>query len=207
MWHYIINHGQHLALWCQDKLHTTSKEDLQQIFKHGITVTDDPFEKAGYYYLWQALAFRGIVQKSGGLCDYIIQPNGDAYYKRTIVRRLTFFKEMYDFYNPNLTVGCGDFEETLAKHPDLFAYCDPPYPVVKGNCRFYNDEKTADFPHERLQRVLSNRKPPWLLSNNDHEITRDLYPQSEFNWHYQSWNQSNSVDNVTTNEVLITPKD
>ena len=208
IWKYIIKDGERLACFCQDKLNTLKHEELVEIFRFNVEITDDPFEKAGYFYLWQALAFRGILIKSGHLCNYTIKEDGEAYYVATdTLRRLTFFKEMAEFYNPNLSVGEGDFEETLGKHPDLFAYLDPPYPVIKGVNTLYNMEKTEKFDHERMARVLKARNTGWLLSYNNTQIIRDLYPKTQFNWHFQEWHQGNSVSKKATNEVLISPKD
>ena len=207
IWKYIIEDGERLACWCQDKLNTTSREELMEIFKFNVEITDDEFEKAGFFYLWQALTFRGIISKSGHISNYIVKDDGEGHYiSQHQERRLTHFKEMAEFYNPNLTVGHGDFEETLGKHPDLFAYLDPPYPIVKGCNTLYNMEKSEKFDHRRLANILKKRMASWVLSYNDHEITRDLYPKSKFNWHYQDWSQGNSVTGVTTNEVIITPK-
>ena len=207
IWKYVIEDGERMACWCQDKMNTTSREELTEIFKFNVEITDDPFERACYFYLWQALSFRGIIVKSGTLSNYIVKDDGEAYYiSQHQDRRITFLKEMAEFHNPNLTVGQGDYEETLAKHPNMFAYLDPPYPVVRGVNTLYNMEKTDEFDHKRLAEVLRDRLSDWVLSYNNHEVTRDLYPKDKFDWHYQEWNQSNSVSKKAIDEVIITPK-
>ena len=202
LWSFILSDAERLTDWCEQKLHSTPREKLSETFRNGLDQYSD-FERAGYYYLWQALSFRGIIGKAGTLAKYGINENGDAFYKAAC-RRLTFFGPMRSFYSPNLSVGNADFEDSLNNHSEIFAYCDPPYPSDKKNFTLYDKEKTHLFDHERLARVLHQRNGNWLLSYNDHPLIHELYPQSEFQWYFQDWHQGNSVKKRATDEVLIT---
>lgn len=71
----------------------------------------------------------------------------------------------------DLSVECIDYEELLARHPDLPAYLDPPYDCPN----LYLSEA---FDHERLARVLKGRKN-WVLSYNDTPRIRELYADCE----------------------------
>ena len=70
-----------------------------------------------------------------------------------------------------LDVGVADFAESLSRHPDLFAYCDPPYFKVGKDFYLTCD---GEFDHERLAGILKSRRN-WILSYNDCEVVRSLY--------------------------------
>ena len=99
-----------------------------------------------------------------------------------------------------LTVGCADFSESLAWHPTLFAYLDPPYFKVGKN--LYLTCKDG-FDHERLVGILNNR-PNWILSYNDCDVIRKLYVK------YPSISMAGrnfSTNRKTSMELLIFSQD
>lgn len=111
------------------------------------------------------------------------------------------------FHNPRISFSQADFRESLANHPNVFAYLDPPYPASSaayGDSPAYHE----DFPHDILAEVLHDRKAGWVLSYKNCPIVRDLYPQTQFQYDYPKWTQgskklSNAVD---CDEVIIRPK-
>ena len=70
-----------------------------------------------------------------------------------------------------LHVECMDYRDALDKHPDKFAYLDPPYVGVD----YYAGEVWDDADHAELASVLRDRESPWLLSYGDHPRIRELY--------------------------------
>ena len=107
------------------------------------------------------------------------------------------------FYNPNITFKCLDFETSLSKHEDKFAYLDPPYITSQ----FYygkNGHLHKNFDHERLAKVLKARKTPWVLSYNNCDKVKELYQGYRFE--YPIWLQSinhKEVGFASSNEILI----
>ena len=89
--------------------------------------------------------------------------------------RFRFTREMIDalrvFRAPTLTVECLDWREALDKHPNIFAYLDPPYPGISR--RLYVNHR--EFDHTALRDYLDHRKAPWALSLNDSPMTREMY--------------------------------
>lgn len=90
-----------------------------------------------------------------------------------------------------------DYETLLAQYPTDFAYLDPPYDVP-------NLYASDPFDHERLARVLRERKSKWLLCYNDTPRIRELYGDwcdiEPVSWAY-GMNASRK-----SNEVFITPR-
>lgn len=94
-----------------------------------------------------------------------------------------------------LTIDEGDYETQLARHPDTFAFLDPPYDVP-------NLYGSSQFNHERLAEVLRHRTAPWLLCYNDTPRIRELYDGCEIlsvSWSY-GMNASKK-----SNEIIIVP--
>ena len=203
-WKHIIQDGDKLAIWCRKTLLEKSRDELRQIFTSNYDGFDD-FERAGYHWLHMSLTYRGILTNGAHICYYDIV-NGNAMYRTSQGIRsslLTRFDRLETFYSPNLSVDYGDFEDTLDKHKDLFAYCDPPYPEAGKTLYGGSREYSSGFDHERLARVLDKREAPFLLSYNDKELIRELYPQDKYLWTYQDWYQRTSINRVVTDEVLI----
>jgi DNA adenine methylase len=78
---------------------------------------------------------------------------------------------------PNITVEQADFATSLSRHPDAFAYLDPPYLLSAAKSTLYGLRGGAhrDFDHIRLADVLRSRPGFWLLSYNNDEPVRRLY--------------------------------
>jgi len=96
----------------------------------------------------------------------------------------------------NLHLDECDYETQLAKHPETFAFLDPPYDVP-------NLYGSQTFDHDRLANVLRHRTSNWLLCYNDTPRIRSLYEGwttiLPVSWSY-GMNASKS-----SNEILISP--
>ena len=159
---------------------------------------------AAQWLILNNLSFRNKGSRHEQLMDVLIQPDGTPINILGHRFALIPYARITAFRNTLLTVGCLDFQEALAKHPDVFAYCDPPYPDTAchyGSDRTFHEE----FNHERLARILS-RRDKWVLSYNDVPQVRDLYPEHRYRWEAVKWNQMGIKHNYRGNDVVIQPK-
>ena len=206
-WKFIIKEGPKLANWCKTKLLSVTREELM------VEMNDKydswtKFEQAGYQWLKYTLSMQGVVRRKN-LVFYEVDDSGNAFYRNkdgTIGNKLTRFDKLQSFYNPLLTVEHSDYETSLAKYPKSFVYLDPPYFKMAGSTYGSSSEYDSKFDHERLAKVLTDRKTPFLLSYGDHEEIRKLYPEDKFDWTFQTWGQTNFTGKEVSNEVMIRPK-
>ena len=86
------------------------------------------------------------------------------------IKRLRYFS--YKSFRVNKM----SFEDSLVKHDDLLAYCDPPYMLDDGgDCLYGIDGKLhKSFNHNLLCEVLRERDK-WILSYNDCEGILIMY--------------------------------
>ena len=208
LWKYMLIDGSALAKWSRRALLRYSRYELIEIFRNKYEIAKNDFERAGYHWLRMSLTFRGIISPSGHICNYEIK-DGNAIYKTKngmTKTNLTKFDRLESFYNPNLIVNHDDFEDSLNRHPDMFSYCDPPYPEAGTWLYGGSEELDSLFDHKRLAQVLADRPGQFLLSYNDKQLVRDLYPQEEFRWQYQDWSQQTANHKPVDNEVLISKR-
>lgn len=89
--------------------------------------------------------------------------------------RFRFTRQMiYDLAHwraPGFSVDCLDWREALDRHPDLFAYLDPPYPNISRN--LYAGQR--EFNHPKFAEYLHCRQAPFAMSMGDAEYARALY--------------------------------
>ena len=165
----------------------------------------DSLDSAHRLLIMLNFCFNGNLRS--GFSNYVMHSNGNALQKNSGNKRLVKYDLIRDFHNPLMSVGHADFRESLARHPDVFAYCDPPYPEAHagyGNDRRYHE----DFPHEELADILHRRQSDWMLSYNNCATVRALYPEGEFDYAYPQWLQGskNQAGPDKCNEVLIRPR-
>ena len=131
---------------------------------------------ATLYYVFNRLSFVG--SPSNHVRDFRLR--FDGYYirdweDRKNGRRVFVNTEFWESC-PKLPVSVEnkDFKESLAKHPDIFAFLDPPYPNL--STRLYGDSREyhEDFDHHGLYDILKRRKQ-WGCCYNDVPFVRDLY--------------------------------
>ena len=145
----------------------------------------DRIERAAAFFTLNRSSYSGTTL-SGGMSP------GHPRFNESAIERLANFRQ------DNLTVKHADFKESLSKHPDHFLYLDPPY-ANGGKLYGKQGDMHEDFDHEGLADILRGRGR-WVLSYNDCERVRDLYPDNPFitpEWTYGMSTKKES------NEVLI----
>lgn len=137
---------------------TKIREELREESKYSIT-------NAAKFYAINRSSFSGATF-SGGWS----QRAAYARFTNSSVERVRNFKE------PNLSVKCEGFKESISKHPDTFLYLDPPYMLGKKSDKLYGDKGSthSGFDHDGLHSLLTKRSN-WVLSYNDCDDIRDLY--------------------------------
>ena len=129
-------------------------------------------DRAAVFYVLNRSSFSGSTLSGGMSPDH-------PRFTRSSIERLR------GFHNPNVSVEQLDFQESLAKYPDLFTYLDPPYRI---NSTLYGQKGSThrDFDHGGLFKVLKDRKS-WILSYNNCDEIKTLYgdfPQRSPEWIY-----------------------
>ena len=189
-WYHIFNYSKDMVTYVQRHLEHLDTDDCNQLASHfnqGIIKCD--FEGACIYWFLTWRCFRN-------------NPYMKSY--RKTKREIPYWR-ILNYHNNFLKIEQADFEESLNKHPNMFAYLDPPYPDVnqlygpKGDTEFH-----LSFDHERLAKVLYKRTTPWLLSYNDKPIIHELYPKDRFTWLPQTWFFSGNKGKIIQGEVMIT---
>lgn len=152
------------------------------------------------------LTFLYIGFRNGSATNFWVTDDGVPFYAHPNLkgRKLISYERIASFQNSMISVERLDFRESLARHPDVFAYCDPPYPDA-GSVYGTEAEHHEAFPHAELAEILHGRDN-WVLSYNNSETIQKLYPKSKFDWHYPKWRQSGKRHDLQGNEVIITPR-
>ena len=146
-------------------------------------------ERAAVYYVLNRSSFSGATLSGGMSPDH-------PRFTETSIERIRYF------HNPNIKVQQGDFEKSLAAHPNMFSYLDPPY-LIKSSLYGKKGDAHKEFDHEKLANLLRKRRQ-WIMSYNDCAEIRDLYQGLKIltpNWKYGM-----STDKISK-EVLIFSED
>ncbi len=147
-------------------------------------------DKAARFYILNRTAFMG----SDGQ-RYGVKKNEKTCISQEMLRLVS------DFELDNLWVTNMDFQESLANHPEAFAYLDPPYMLGRAKDKLYGNGKFhQDFPHDTLAEILEARPGPWVMSYNDCPWIRDRY--SRYRIETPKWNYTMSAT-TESNEVLV----
>ena len=160
------------------QLHT--RDSLMELIPN-FDAIDNDCEQAGLFYLLNKLSRGG--KTLGGWKPYVapyevidgepVRINGD---QRVNVFSQQILQSFIEARPLLLDVFCKPFEESLAMHPNCFAYCDPPYP--SEHTIYGEGYKTQFEGHQRLAGILNEREN-WLLSYNDHPTVDALYSDYE----------------------------
>tara|TARA_R110002074_G_scaffold161410_3_gene319179 strand:+ start:1666 stop:2667 length:1002 start_codon:yes stop_codon:yes gene_type:complete len=143
------------------------KEDFDKIRKE--LKEEDKFSvlNAAKFYAINRSSFSGATF-SGGWSRRAAY----ARFTNSSIERVKRFKE------PNITVKCKDFKESIPLHPDAFLYLDPPYMLASEEQeRLYgkSGDKHKGFDHKGLYDLLKGRDN-WLLSySGDGKAILDMY--------------------------------
>ncbi|GHU71032.1 hypothetical protein FACS189450_06420 [Spirochaetia bacterium] len=99
--------------------------------------------------------------------------------------------------------GCMSFEESIAKHPDDFLYCDPPYiNVAMDYGTKYNDNLWKKEDHQKLADILHSRKN-WILSYNDDPEIIEMYKDCKRDELEIKYSISSAEEMKVSKELLI----
>ena len=162
-----------LNLYDSGELQNLKRQRYPEICYHGM-------DAASLYYVFNRLGFCGA--PSSHVRPFALRYDGHYvrdWHDRKNGRRVFTNTEFWESV-PTLPISVerSDFTESLARHPDLFAFCDPPYPSLKtglyGDSREYHEK----FDHIALYDILKARKM-WGLTYNDVPFVRDLYKYFE----------------------------
>ena len=167
-----------------EKWYPLSKEKFYELQK-AQTTFETKLQRGAVYYVLNRCSFSGSTL-SGGM-----SPQHPRFTHTSIDR-------LKDFYNPNVTVENLEFIASLQKHPDAFAYLDPPY-LIKSSLYGKKGNAHKNFDHQALAQILRERKN-WILSYNDCEEIRELYKGFKILMPQWKYGMSN---NKSSKEVLI----
>jgi len=153
------------------------------------TTLEDKVERAAAFFVLNRSSFSGTTL-SGGMSP------GHPRFTPSAIERLR------DFEATNFQVGCADFRESIAKHPNDFLYLDPPY--MNGHALYgLKGDTHKGFNHQELADILHKRER-WIMSYNDCSTIREYYsdnPILSLEWVYGMSKDKKS------SEVLILSKD
>ncbi len=168
--------------------HPLSRTQFYALQKRFFSLTDR-VEQAATFFALNRSSYSGTTL-SGGM-----SPDHPRFTPSAIDR-------LAEFEAGLLKVECADFKDSLARHPNDFLYLDPPY-ANGGKLYGERGDMHEGFDHSGLADILRTRDG-WVLSYNDCEMVRDLYPGYVFitpEWTY------GMSSNKESNEALILSKD
>ena len=148
-----------------------------------------------FYILLECGYSNILARKSGG------SPVGTQHLNRKGWR--SRYAKLSRFSAPNLSVAHADCFAFLARFPDLFLYCDPPYASGSQDLYGFEEDLHANFPHERWAAALLAHKGGFVQSYGDTPLIRELYQGcviDEASWYYGA-KQGSSVGR----ELIIRP--
>jgi DNA adenine methylase len=132
-------------------------------WKKTLPEVPDSIDRAALYYLVNKSSWMGMTL-AGGI-------------HRTRRATRSMKHDIHRFCAPRLSVECLRFEDSLARHPDLFAYLDPPYIFENPSAaKLYGvaGELHQDFDHHGLFEAVKGRGQ-WIMSQADNDTARSLY--------------------------------
>lgn len=158
------------------RFHPTNREAFYRLQTTYFDIAD-PLTQAAAFFALNRSSFGGLTF-SGGFSG-----EADNRFTKSCIAKLAGVKI------PNLTVEQASFEVSLSRHPDTFAYLDPPYllSAAKSNLYGIRGDAHRNFDHGRLAEVLRSRGGCWLMSYNNDESVRRLYagfPMVATSWKY-----------------------
>ena len=205
IWSHLLTAPDELAQLCKEQFIFHDRDGFNNIMRSVIDGEyhfDSELERAAIYVCILNSSFSSMGLRVPSIRNYFMEGDTARYlHIDRKARDMVPIKRITNFYNPRIEVNCEDFEVALDKHPSVFAYLDPPYPVKSGFYGHTNEYHEA-FDHGRLSRILHNRDR-WRCSYNDHEMIRDLYAGHKIipvNWF-------NSMKKKHNTEILIFSQD
>ena len=187
-WQVLMENAPNLAQQVLE-YYPLSRTEFYALQKRYFDIPDREHQAAAFFVLNRS-SFSGTTL-SGGMSP------GHKRFTKSSIQRLEHFKV------ENLTVEHADFQESIPANPNKFLYLDPPY-ANGGKLYGQKGDMHDSFDHEGLSKIL-HKRIGWLLSYNDCDMIRDLYPDNAFvkaGWVYGMNNNSKR-----SNEVVILSED
>ena len=191
-WQMSLENAKAVAARASSKYYPLSHSAFYALQKRFFNMSDlcDPIERAAIFFALNRSSYSGTTL-SGGMSP------GHPRFTESAIERLANFKA------DSLTVETADFKDSLARHAGEFLYLDPPY-ANGGKLYGARGDLHDGFDHEGLARILNGRDG-WVLSYNDCERVRDLYPEHKFVQPEWTYGMNNNVR--ASNEILILSRD
>ena len=186
-WQAVLEDASRLAALV-DEYHPLTRTAFYALQKRYFDI-DGRYERAAAFYTLNRASYSGTTL-SGGMSP------GHPRFTPSAVERLR------DFHVTGFSVGHADFKESLAVHSNEFLYLDPPY---ANGMSLYGErgDMHENFDHAALADLLRERDG-WILSYNDCELVRALYPCHQYvkpDWAYGIANKGES------NELIVLSRD
>ncbi len=186
-WQCLLDMPRQLAAEVK-KFYPLPKEHFYKL-QQTQTLLEYPLQRAAVFFVLNRSSFSGSTL-SGGMSP------GHPRFTLSAIERVNHF------YNPNIRVAQMDFRKSLAQHPEIFAYLDPPY-LVRSALYGKKGDTHRHFDHEALAAILHTRNR-WLLSYNDSAEIRALYEGHTILT--PCWKYGMSADKQSK-EILVFSKD
>ena len=177
------------------KVKGLTKEDFNKFREFLRKQETFSLENAAMFYAINKSSFSGATFSGG-------------YSKRAAYARFTdgSINKVKDYKVSNLKVSHANFDNSIARHPTAFLYCDPPYLLAKGKNKLYGDKGSThqNFNHQLLSEILIKRDR-WVLSYNDCPEIREMYKGYEIidlSWSY-GMNSKEKRNRDSSSEILI----
>ena len=180
-WQHVLDHKEALHARILEFPIPLPKEEFYRIQK-GYDNLENRLEKAAHFYLLNRTSFSGTTF-SGGM-----SPSQKNWNVRCIEKLSKFSLGGIFGSSGKVTVGCEDFNISMDKHKDIFAYMDPPY--LLDNSTLYGDRGSThkDFDHIQFYQRVKTMTGKWALSYNNHPEMLELY--KDYNIHTPTWRYS-----------------
>ena len=185
-WKSLIDNKDSLYLVVNELHSEMSKEKFKELQKSARGFLS-PFQsrRGGIFYALNRSSFSGTILSGG------YSPGHVRFSEKSVAN-------IFNFDVKNFTVEYADFSDSLAKHPDTFLYCDPPY-YIESTLYGNNGDLHEGFDHKGLADLLTKRTG-WLLSYNNCPEILELYKGYEIV--YPKWKYGMSKDKESK-EILV----
>lgn len=196
-WQVCVSDADRLISWVEDTPITVESWKRAREILRGYSEFDG-FDVAASFLFLNRTNVSGVL--NGGVIGGINQEGKykiDARFNKVeIIRRI----EKISRFANRIEVSGVDGVKLLDKYVNykdgVFLYLDPPY-YVKGSNLYLNFYKDED--HAALAEKLAGLSTPWLLSYDDHEFIRRLYP----GYKKCSYRLQHSTSNKVGSEIVV----
>ncbi len=145
----------------------------------------DSIKKAAAFFIFNRITFSGTTE-SGGFSNA-------AFHKRFTDSSIERVKSLSKIL-VNTKISNLDYEEVISTNgDDVFLFLDPPYySATKSALYGKNGALHKIFDHERFANVMKHTKHKWLITYDDSDYIRNLFPFANI----RTWNLTYGMRNV-----------